>query len=77
MLWHGNECGQNKSNEIFKTIMIGQKQLENVDCFKTFHPRGIYCIYSAASQATSPDGVYILCDFHKVVKWPGTVDFKF
>jgi hypothetical protein len=34
-------------------------------------------IYSAASQATSPDGVYILRDFHKVVKWPGTVDFKF
>jgi hypothetical protein len=25
-------------------------------------------IYSAASQATSPDGVYILRDFHKVVK---------
>jgi hypothetical protein len=33
-------------------------------------------IYSVASQATSPDGVYILRDFHKVVKWPGTVDFK-
>jgi hypothetical protein len=25
-------------------------------------------IYSVASQATSPDGVYILRDFHKVVK---------
>jgi hypothetical protein len=34
-------------------------------------------IYSTASLATSPDGVYILHDFHKVVKWPGTVDFKF
>jgi hypothetical protein len=33
-------------------------------------------IYSAASQATSLDGVYILRNFHKVVKWPGTVDFK-
>jgi hypothetical protein len=34
-------------------------------------------IYSTASRANSPDGVYILRDFHKVVKWPGTVDFKF
>ena len=35
MLWHGNECGKNKSNETFKTaIMIDQKHLENVECFK-------------------------------------------
>jgi len=39
LLWHGNECGKNKSNEDFKTailvtIMIDQKQLENVECFK-------------------------------------------
>jgi hypothetical protein len=39
MLWHGNECGKNKSNENFKTtipsvIMIDQNQLENVECFK-------------------------------------------
>jgi hypothetical protein len=34
----------------------------------TFRQRGVYCIYSTASQATSPDGVYILRDFHKFVK---------
>jgi hypothetical protein len=44
-------------------------------CLLTLSVRAEY-IYSAASQTTSPDGVYILRDFHKVVKWPGTVDFK-
>ena len=39
MLWHGNECGKNKSNENFKTIVPSNnydrpKQLENVKCFK-------------------------------------------
>ena len=39
MLWHGNKCGKNKSNEFFKTtppvtIMIDQIQLANVECFK-------------------------------------------
>ena len=39
MLWRGNECGKNISNKNFKTsspvtIMIEQKQLENVECFK-------------------------------------------
>jgi len=39
MLWHGNECGKNKSNENSRqpspvTIIIGQKQLENVKRFK-------------------------------------------
>jgi len=39
MLWHGNEYGKNKSNgnlqtTITVTIMIDQKQLENVECFK-------------------------------------------
>jgi len=40
MLWNGNECGKNKSNENFKTTipseksMIGQKQLENVEPFQ-------------------------------------------
>jgi hypothetical protein len=33
-------------------------------------------IYSAASHASRPDGVLILRDFHKVVKWAGTGDFK-
>jgi len=39
MLWHGNECGKNKIMRISRqpsqvTIMIDQKQLENVECFK-------------------------------------------
>ena len=39
MVWHGNERGKNKSNENSRqpspvTIMIHQKQLENVECFK-------------------------------------------
>ena len=39
MLWHGNECGKNKSNENFKTTIrsnnyIDQKHLENVECFR-------------------------------------------
>jgi len=39
MLWHGNECGRNKSNENFKTAIPSNnydrlKQLENVECFK-------------------------------------------
>jgi len=39
MLWHGNECGKNKIMRISRqpspvTIMIEQKQLENVECFK-------------------------------------------
>jgi len=39
MLWHGNECGKNKSNENFKTTIPSNnydrtKQLKNVDCFK-------------------------------------------
>jgi hypothetical protein len=33
-------------------------------------------IYSAASNASCPDGVLILCDFHKVLKWAGMGDFK-
>jgi hypothetical protein len=54
------------------------KSLYRVLCYiaLTLSVRAEY-IYSAASQATSPDGVYILRDFHKVVKWPSTVDFKF
>jgi hypothetical protein len=36
------------------------------DFLLTLSVRAEY-IYSAASQATSPDGVYILRDFHKVV----------
>jgi hypothetical protein len=39
----------------------------------------MYCaqyMYSAASHAICPDAVLVLCDFHKFVKWPGTVDFK-
>ena len=39
MLWHGNECGKTKVMRISRqpspvTIMIGQKQLDNVECFK-------------------------------------------
>ena len=41
MLWHGNECGKKKTNVMRisrqpspVTIMIDQKQLENVECFK-------------------------------------------
>ena len=39
MLWNGNECGENKSNENFKTIIPSKnydrpKQLENVESFK-------------------------------------------
>jgi hypothetical protein len=33
-------------------------------------------IYSTDSCTSCPDGVLILCNFHKVVKWPVTVDFK-
>ena len=38
-LWHGNECGKNKSNENFKTTIPSKnydrpKQLENVESFK-------------------------------------------
>jgi hypothetical protein len=33
--------------------------------------------YQAASRASCPDGVLVLRESHKVVKWPGTVDFKF
>ncbi len=38
MLWHGNECGKTKVKRISRqrspvTIMIGEKQLENVECF--------------------------------------------
>ena len=39
MLWNGNECGKNKSNENFKTTIASKnyhrpKQLENVESFK-------------------------------------------
>jgi hypothetical protein len=39
MLWNGNECGINKVMRISRQpfpvkIMIGQKQLENVESFK-------------------------------------------
>jgi len=39
MLWNGNECGKNKSNENFKTTIPSKnydrpKQLENVESFK-------------------------------------------
>jgi hypothetical protein len=33
-------------------------------------------MYSVASHASHPDGVLVLRNFHKVVKWPGMVDFK-
>jgi hypothetical protein len=41
MLRHGNECGKNKVMRISRqsspvTIMIFQKHLENVECFKYF-----------------------------------------
>ena len=41
MLWNGNECGENKSNENFKTTITSKnydksKQLENVESFKYF-----------------------------------------
>jgi hypothetical protein len=39
-----------------------------------FHPHEY--IYSAASHASRPDGVLILRDFHKVVKWAGMGDFE-
>ena len=39
MLWHGNKCGKNKSNENFNTTIANNNydrpgQLENVKCFK-------------------------------------------
>ena len=39
MLWNGNKCGKNKSNENFKTTISrknydSKKQLENVESFK-------------------------------------------
>ena len=39
MLWNGNECGKNKSNENFKTTISTKnydrpKKLENVESFK-------------------------------------------
>jgi hypothetical protein len=33
-------------------------------------------MYSTASHASRPDGVLVLRDFHKVVKWSDMVDFK-
>jgi hypothetical protein len=41
MLWNGNECGKNKSNENFKTTIPSKnydrpKTLENVESFKYF-----------------------------------------
>jgi hypothetical protein len=43
--------------------------------FNSLSARAEY-MYSTASHASCPDGVLILCDFHKVIKSPGTVDFK-
>jgi hypothetical protein len=40
----------------------------------TFCPHGLF--FSMASHASRPDGVLILRDFHKVLKWAGTGDFK-
>jgi hypothetical protein len=43
LLWHGNECGKNKSNENFKTTISSnnydrppppKKKQENVECFQ-------------------------------------------
>jgi len=39
LLWHGNECGKNQSNENFKTAILRNnydrpKLLENVECFR-------------------------------------------
>ena len=39
MIWNGNECGKNRSNENFKTTIPSkncdiQRQLENVESFK-------------------------------------------
>ena len=39
MLWNGNECGKNKSNENFKTTIPSKnydrlKKLDNVESFK-------------------------------------------
>jgi hypothetical protein len=34
MLWNGNECGENKSNEHFKKTIASKKQLENMKFFK-------------------------------------------
>ena len=39
MLWNGNECGKNKSNENFKTTIPTKnyhrpKKLENVESYK-------------------------------------------
>ena len=34
MLWHGNECGKNKSKPSEVTFMTDLKHLENVKCFK-------------------------------------------
>jgi len=39
LLWHGDECGKTKVMRISRqpspvTIMIDQRQLENVECFK-------------------------------------------
>jgi hypothetical protein len=55
-------------------IIIGLKIVSSVEEFMncismllTLSVRA-ECIYSVASQATSPDGVYVLRDFHKVVK---------
>jgi hypothetical protein len=39
--------------------------------FNTFHLRRVY-IYCVASHASCPGSVFMLCDFHKVVKWANT-----
>jgi hypothetical protein len=33
-------------------------------------------IYSTASHASCPDGVLVLRDFYKVLKWASMLDFK-
>ena len=38
MLWHGNECGENKSNENFKTAI----RSNNYDRSKTFGECGMF-----------------------------------
>jgi hypothetical protein len=68
-------------SEIHKLILFGIRR--NCLCsgrslslhVLTLSVRAEY-MYSVASRTSCPDGVLVLCNFYKVVKWPGMVDFK-
>jgi hypothetical protein len=58
------------------SVMHGCEAHETISStFLTLSAHAEY-MCSAASRTSCPDRVLVLRDFHKVVKWPGMVDFK-